>query len=241
MLRTFISLAIFIIAACAHGDSAYTTTGGKYPAYACNLQINIDVLFCNKTFDYACLCQNENALATYAGCLSYMDRINHDTLHRMDELCERGEIVLEPNWIEGALERFKKYAKSADEIEGFNTSIPIDVPFKLNETAMKLYDRSYATFLHNYDHSLYYGTSTLMYWLLIILIGAVTNWSKFLFPGSQRNLLVLLSTFGESMSQFLQHLEERRLKSNHSGRSLTVYYHLVLNLLSFFFSMSLWL
>ncbi|KAG7663950.1 uncharacterized protein J8A68_002511 [[Candida] subhashii] len=190
MLSSLISsIAFFLIAVSAHGGGGeYVHYGGGIPVYACNLQINREVSFCPKPFNYSCLCTNENALATYAGCLAYKNRISEAALHQMGEFCENGNVELEHDWIDSALERFNKYAKSAREIEGFNRSIPINVPFILNETSMNRFNDAYSIFLGNYDDSLFYGTSTLMYWLLIIVIGAITNWTKFLFPGFTKKL-----------------------------------------------------
>ncbi|KAG7665915.1 uncharacterized protein J8A68_000538 [[Candida] subhashii] len=107
----------------------------------------------------------------------------------MSTFCkEQGFAELPHNWFEKSYELYLDGARPASEIPNFNMSVPIDVPFKINTTITKTYIDSYNIFVGNYDDSLYYGTETLGYWALIVIIGAISNWSKFIFPGFIKSL-----------------------------------------------------
>ncbi|KAG7665914.1 uncharacterized protein J8A68_000537 [[Candida] subhashii] len=185
-LYSYLILVTLYLLGAEAKPSPFTKYGDSISLYACNYQINVDVSFCPTAFNYTCLCQDENALATYAGCLAYKNRDSHAAQEALIEFCKGTE--LDKNWYAPAIKRYEQYAKSASEIKNFNKTVPIDVPFKLNVTRMNLFNDAYIQFLGNYDDSLLYGTSTLMYWLLIMVIGAISHWSKFLFPGFYRKL-----------------------------------------------------
>ncbi|KAL6451202.1 CFL1 Probable ferric reductase transmembrane component [Candida maltosa Xu316] len=53
---------------------------------------------------------------------------------------------------------------------------------------MSLYQAGYDGYYLNLDNSLYYGSAILGYWLLIMLISAVGNWSKVMFPGMVKKM-----------------------------------------------------
>ncbi|CAI5756513.1 unnamed protein product [Candida verbasci] len=185
----FISFLAFILLTSlvtAHGEGngvPYTKYEHSKPIYCCNYEIRQAVTYCPPG-NYTCLCSNKNALATYAGCLSYKKRNGTHTLHFMEHWCEEnGNVTLAEDWYKNSYKHFLDNAKSASEIPSFNKSKPIDVPFKLNTSEMDLFKRAYDVFLDNYDDSLYYSSAILGYWLLIFIIGAFMNWSKFLFPG----------------------------------------------------------
>ena len=106
----------------------------------------------------------------------------------MLETCARSNVTLEDDWFETALEDYKQNAKSASEIENFNMSVPIDVPFILNKTNTAIYQESYGRFYNNLYDAIDYGAGMLGYWLLVLLLGAIFNWMKFLFPGLTKKM-----------------------------------------------------
>ncbi|KAL6450555.1 CFL1 Probable ferric reductase transmembrane component [Candida maltosa Xu316] len=177
-------LVCFISGVAAEKGAKFEKYGVKKYFYACNYELMLAATFCKKGRDYACMCTNENYLATFAGCLAYKNRNSTSVTNRMVEQCmEYGNVTIEEDWSSEYYKYYLDHAKYATEIEGFNKSIPVDVPIKLKEAEMDLFQRSYNQFLGNYDDSLYYGASALGYWLLIMLIGATSNWIKVMFPG----------------------------------------------------------
>lgn len=157
--------------------------------YACNYQISQTVSFCESPTNVTCLCSNKNALATYAGCFAFDNRNKTKALNFLIEYCEEyGNVTVEKDWYEKSYQYYLANAKTEEEIPNFNATIPIDVPFKLDEAETKLYEKAYKQFLGNYDDSLYYGAAALGYWLLIMCIGAIVNWGKVIFPGLTKKL-----------------------------------------------------
>ena len=59
---------------------------------------------------------------------------------------ENGNVTVEKDWYEKSYQYFLSNAKTEKEIPNFNKTIPIDVPFKLDEAEMKLYERAYKQF-----------------------------------------------------------------------------------------------
>ncbi|KAK6458023.1 FAD-binding domain-containing protein [Scheffersomyces xylosifermentans] len=177
----------FVTYASAHGASAYTRYGTPLKAlYGCSYQISKTATFCTagKSYDIPCFCSNPNAFATFTGCLSITGRNTTSVIHKLFEYCEEeGNVTLTQEMYDGAFANYTKFATLPSDIEGFNASLPVDVPIKLNETLSALIVKSYDMFLDNYDYSLYYSAGILGYWLLVLLLGAITNWSKILFPG----------------------------------------------------------
>ena len=135
----------FIIAYLIVGFLFATTTNAAKPRkykrygqlksfYACNYQIGQSVSFCRSPRNTTCLCSSENALATYAGCFAYDKRNKTEVVDYLVEYCEeRGNVTIEKDWYEKSYQNFLEKAKTAQEIPNFNKTIPINVPFKLNE------------------------------------------------------------------------------------------------------------
>ena len=106
----------------------------------------------------------------------------------MVDTCARSNVTLDDDWFDTALEDYKQNARSASEIENFNMSVPIDVPFVLNKTNTAIYQESYRRFYNNLYDAIDYGAGFLGYWLLVLLLGAIFNWMKFLFPGLTKKM-----------------------------------------------------
>ena len=72
-------------------------------------------------------------------------------------------------------------------------------------------------YLVNWDNTFYYGAGILGYWALVILIAAISNWTRALFPGLMTDLtgplsnwwrqnISLPATFGSKKSQKFHHI-----------------------------------
>ncbi|XP_003866761.2 hypothetical protein CORT_0A09380, partial [Candida orthopsilosis Co 90-125] len=176
-----------------------------------------EVTFCDAK-ERSCSCSNSNSLATLASCLYAVGHTSKKSWSPLVDYCSRYQVTLDDNWFDTALANYKKNAKSASEIENFNVSEPIDVPFILNTTNMKIYQESYGKFYDNLYDSIYYGAGFLGYWLLVLLLGAILNWTKFLFPGFTKKMtnpainfwrtnVSIPATFGKKKSQEQQFLK----------------------------------
>lgn len=189
VIAYFLSWVFFATSVKAGKNAKFQLYGDITYFYTCNLQISLSVSYCATPYNATCLCANKNALATYAGCLAFDNRNTTTAVNYMMNYCEEnGNVTVEKNWYEKSYQYFLSNAKTEKEIPNFNKTIPIDVPFKLDEAEMKLYERAYKQFLGNYDDSLYYGAGILGYWLLIMCIGAIVNWGKVMFPGLTKKL-----------------------------------------------------
>ncbi|KAI5968885.1 hypothetical protein CANMA_002059, partial [Candida margitis] len=187
-LTTFIYLLILSSLTEAHGGST-KYQNEKYEKYynACSGQMQAEVTFCDAS-ERSCSCSNSNSLATLAGCLYSVGQTSEKSWSPLSDYCSRYQITLDDDWFDTALENYKENAKSASEIENFNMSEPIDVPFILNSTNTKIYQESYGRFYDNLYNSIYYGAGYLGYWLLVLLLGAIFNWTKVLFPGLTKKM-----------------------------------------------------
>ena len=189
VIAYFLSWVFFATSVKAGKNAKFQLYGDITYFYTCNLQISLSVSYCATPYNATCLCANKNALATYAGCLAFDNRNTTTAVNYMMNYCEEnGNVTVEKNWYEKSYQYFLSNAKTEKEIPNFNKTIPIDVPFKLDEAEMKLYERAYKQFLGNYDDSLYYRAGILGYWLLIMCIGAIVNWGKVMFPSLTKKL-----------------------------------------------------
>ncbi|KGU28025.1 hypothetical protein MGK_04089 [Candida albicans P57055] len=189
VIAYFLSWVFFATSVKAGKNAKFELYGDITYFYTCNLQISSSVSYCATPYNATCLCANKNALATYAGCLAFDNRNTTTAVNYMMNYCEEnGNVTVEKDWYEKSYQYFLSNAKTEKEIPNFNKTIPIDVPFKLDEAEMKLYERAYKQFLGNYDDSLYYRAGILGYWLLIMCIGAIVNWGKVMFPSLTKKL-----------------------------------------------------
>ncbi|EMG48101.1 hypothetical protein G210_1392 [Candida maltosa Xu316] len=128
-------------------------------------------------------------LATLAGCMAYHNRNSTGAVKTAKNSCKQyGEVDLQPGWFDDSYRYFLENAVEISSIPDFNISVPVDVPVILNGTMILLYKDAYDQFLGNYDNSFYYGAGALGYWLLVMVLGAVNTWSRFLFPGLIKKL-----------------------------------------------------
>ncbi|KAG5417317.1 hypothetical protein I9W82_004950 [Candida metapsilosis] len=213
ILTTFIYLLLCVnLSAAARGGSTdYKRDKDKRFYFACQYQMNTEVTFCGPR-DRSCTCSNKNAMATIAGCMDSIEKTKEKYLKQWKESCVRSRAKLDADWFEQALNYYKENAKAAADISGFNKSKPIEFPLILNRTNTAVFQESYKRFYDNYYDSIDYGAGILGYWLLVLILGAVFNWAKFLFPGLTKKMtgpvvnfwrsnVSLPATFGKKKSQ----------------------------------------
>ncbi|KAI5964806.1 uncharacterized protein KGF55_001876 [Candida pseudojiufengensis] len=179
--------------------------------YACYYQAVGEVSFCPPT-EKTCMCTNKNSLATVAGCLYGINKTASKYTDYLTEVCSYYKVVVPSNWYEESIGYYLSDAKSADQIENFNMSVPIDTPFILNKTRTEIIQSSYTRFYNNYGYSVDYAAGMLGYWLLVLLLGAFTNWFKVMFPSTTKKMthpiinwwrtyISMPATFGKKRAQ----------------------------------------
>ncbi|RLV96177.1 putative ferric reductase transmembrane component [Spathaspora sp. JA1] len=164
----------------AHGE--FQWYGKALALYGCVYEINFGqkFRFCPPD-DKTCICSNENALATLAGCINYKNRNTTDLTDYAIKYCaDRSKLVLEPNWFDIAFTNFKNNAVNQSDIKPSKDLV--DVPVKFPKQEMDFFIEVASRFLLNYDNSIWYGVSVFGFWLLILLAYAVTHWTMMLFP-----------------------------------------------------------
>ncbi|CAK9435438.1 uncharacterized protein LODBEIA_P01650 [Lodderomyces beijingensis] len=209
----FISLLFIqlISKAAAEYGEAYEDVRPKRFFYACRYQVMGEVTICPGR-NITCQCVNPNNIATIAGCLQSIGRTEKKYTDFAVKACAQANVTLPADWFETAIELYNSSAKSASEIPGFNKSRPINTPFILNMTNTLAHQEAFRRFYNNYSGSLFYGAGMLGYWLLVMLLGGIANWSKFLFPAATKKLtspvvnlwrkhVTVPATFGTKKSQ----------------------------------------
>ncbi|KAF6060595.1 FAD-binding domain family protein [Candida albicans] len=147
VIAYFLSWVFFATSVKAGKNAKFQLYGDITYFYTCNLQISSSVSYCATPYNATCLCANKNALATYAGCLAFDNRNTTTAVNYMMNYCEEnGNVTVEKDWYEKSYQYFLSNAKTEKEIPNFNKTIPIDVPFKLDEAEMKLYERAINSF-----------------------------------------------------------------------------------------------
>ncbi|MCP8717180.1 MAG: ferric reductase-like transmembrane domain-containing protein [Asgard group archaeon] len=189
VISTVLLVISYLSLAFAHNEK-YERYGSAIILYSCNYETYSSASFCDKTAAYyECLCGNKNARATIVGCMMSQNKSTSQAIKLAEENCqEYGNVTLSEGWFDESYQYYLDNAMTTDEIPNFNITVPIDVPLKFNETQMLVYYNSYVQFLGNYDDSLYYGAGALGYWLLVMLIEGLVNWSMFMFPGFIKTL-----------------------------------------------------
>ena len=157
--------------------------------YACQYQLRSEATFCPPTNE-SCPCLNPNFLASVAGCLeANVDGTpTSKMLYAADRNCEYYNVTLADDWYETSLKLYHEKAKKTSDIPNFNMTKIIDIPIIMNHTRLIMFQTSYKNFYNNYQNSLYYGAGILAYWALVLVMGAVINWGKFLFPGTTKKM-----------------------------------------------------
>ncbi|CAI5756512.1 unnamed protein product [Candida verbasci] len=177
----FILYLIFSIG-CFARSSDYSAQGDRKYFWGCNGALSASVSFCSPT-NYTCKCVDKNFQASIAGCLDQIGKATKGAKSGMVNYCENYAMSkIDDDWYDDALKYYKKNGKNACEIPNFNMIISIDTPFILNKAIAEAYAESYTRFYNNKDDSLYYGAACLGYWLLVLLISSMSNFTKFMFP-----------------------------------------------------------
>ncbi|CAK9439641.1 uncharacterized protein LODBEIA_P37410 [Lodderomyces beijingensis] len=159
----------------------YTDYRKYAPVYGCHQQLETEVSFCPPQ-NFTCLCNNPNFKATIAGCLQNVGKLSEKYASAAVIYCYYFNVSLTRDWFVEAAAYYDANAVSASEIPGFNKSEIVNVPIILNASNTHDFQESYKRFYDNYNNSLYWGAGLLAYWSLVLILSAIINWSKVLFP-----------------------------------------------------------
>lgn len=145
----------------------------------------------NRSFEY-CVCTNKNAFSTMAYCYSeaYPSQLNGFMTNCNQEF--------QTNWTESSLEEALSYYRTSAK-DAVNSSV--DYPLRLLKQEIFTYSASYDQFLGNYNHSIKYGIYLVEFWIAILCMAAIGNWTKILFPRLTRKITGdLFGTFRRHVS-----------------------------------------
>lgn len=159
--------------------------------FACNLQILQYGDYCNQTWSYnnwPCPCTNLEARASIAGCLQNANLFSEEYFEPFFAMCSDNNVSVLSEDMSSALAYYNNNATEYPVIIAETRGRILTKPVLLPVNATDQYTRSMCKFLDNFNISTYYGTGMLAYWVLIIILGALANWTKLLFPGLMRDL-----------------------------------------------------
>lgn len=163
--------------------------------FACNAQIQTYLDFCydqeNLTCTYnnwPCPCFDMNARASLSGCLRNAGVFNNEYFGVFFDLCKSFNVTLNETDMLEALTYYNEHAREYKPQEYPDQFRNITTPILLNGTDTLAYARLMCKFLDNFNILTYYGTGMLAYWGVILLLGALANFSKLMFPGVMKAL-----------------------------------------------------
>ncbi|RCK62988.1 putative ferric reductase transmembrane component [Candida viswanathii] len=190
IFATIYIVFVYFVAFVAALGGKLTIMGEGLVYWACDYQLDDVATFeCEELKYTACTCSNKNSLASIAGCMAYNNRNTTSVIKAATDICyDFGNITLKDGWFEESYQYYLDNAVWPSDIPDFNKSEPFDLPVKFNGTYIELYYSAYDHWFGNLDNSFYYGAGALGYWLLVMFLEGVVNWSKILFPGLVKKL-----------------------------------------------------
>lgn len=203
MLPLFwVCISLLICGSAAEKVEPYLKYGeGGVAMLSCGYILSHEATFCHSKQAYGCLCLSKVGIASAVGCFAQEGLNSSSVFKYYHHYCLEYYVAnFTIDDIEEAYSFFLESGKYVSEIEGFNFSVPVTVPIKLNDTIMKTTKDAYKVFLGNYDHSLYYGAGSIGYWCLIAVIGMIGNWTAIIFPGTRD---VFNGTFSKKFRKYV--------------------------------------
>lgn len=191
--------------------------------FACKLNVHEEVKYCNTNSpeDYGCICSNKDAIMEFVGCYAYSQKDPHEAIDFFVEFCqEYGNTTVDMDSIYTAYENYTakgyynvsitspNHHNYSNNSNVFEPNLPKEKMVNYTNSLKLAIDQ----YLVNWDNTFYYGAGILGYWALVILIAAISNWTRALFPGLMTDLtgplsnwwrqnISLPATFGSKKSQ----------------------------------------
>lgn len=163
--------------------------------FACKLNVHDDVGYCRSdtSEDYGCICSNKDAISSFVGCFAYYQENSTEAVQFFVDFCnEYGDTTVEMDDIYEAYNNYTTHgyynASALNETRSNYTHI-VNKYDKVDTSNYTLsLESSIDQFLVNWDNTFYYGAGILGFWALVLLIGAISNWSRYMFPGLMTDL-----------------------------------------------------
>ncbi|RCK62338.1 putative ferric reductase transmembrane component [Candida viswanathii] len=190
--------------------------------FACKLNVHKDVGYCRSdtSEDYGCICSNKDAIDSFVGCFAYTQENSTQAIDFFVDFCkEYGNTTVDMDDICTAYNNYtvQGYFNSS-ELMGINNTNRSTTTQSGNYEKVDTgnytlsLESSIDQFLVNWDNTFYYGGGILGYWALVLIIGAISNWSRYMFPGLMTDLngpfsnwlrkhVLLPATIGRKKSQ----------------------------------------
>ena len=137
-----------------------------------------------------CYCNNFSAFATIAHCY---DVGHKEEVSSLLGMCKEFNKTLTRINFDHANSFYNNNA--IDPIPNFPGEEYARYPVKLNDSLIYVFKQSYEQFLGNYDLSIDYGAYLAYYWIVVLLLASIGNWTKLLFPGLMKLLTDPLSNW----------------------------------------------
>ena len=175
----------------------YQSYGHSRSVYACRMHLHQTVKACSvmDIKDYGCMCTNKEAINTFIQCYAYFQKNTTEAIDFFVNYCEAfGNTTSD---IDQITEAYGNYTKTGSysgipPVVGTNNTYAnlTGTPRKQTEYSQYAYglEACIEQFLTNWQNSFYYGMAMSSYWGFVLLIGAVSNWSQYLFPGLMSDL-----------------------------------------------------
>lgn len=164
----------------------------KIAFFGCNYQIKLtQAQFCHPSASLEwCYCNNFSAFATIAHCY---DVGHKEEVSSLLGMCKEFNKTLTRINFDHANSFYNNNA--IDPIPNFPGEEYARYPVKLNDSLIYVFKQSYEQFLGNYDLSIDYGAYLAYYWIVVLLLASIGNWTKLLFPGLMKLLTDPLSNW----------------------------------------------
>ncbi|KAL6454245.1 LOW QUALITY PROTEIN: CFL1 Probable ferric reductase transmembrane component [Candida maltosa Xu316] len=173
----------------------YQSYGHSRSVYACRMHIHKTVKACSTTSiqEYGCMCTNKDAINTFIQCYAYFQKNSTEAIQFFVNYCENfGNVTTNIDQISDAYEDYVNTGSYTvipsvvSPVNATNMTVPINQT-EYSEYAYGL-EASIDQFLTNWERSFFYGMAMTSYWGFALLIGAVSNWTQYLFPGLMTDL-----------------------------------------------------
>ncbi len=185
-------------------EAGYTYDKTYYGAYLCS-SLAVTVNFtCSSPSDsyYYCQCNHIPELQSILICLNeYMDTEKqvHKAYKKIISICEEYNYTLTYDELTEQYANGTKYVVNATS-ENFNATLPNYSPVRFDPVTSASTYKTYEVFYKEYGLGTYYGGGMMAYWLLVILIGAFSNFFRKLTPK------LLLKVSGRPVNLFRQYI-----------------------------------
>lgn len=165
---------------------------------ACNTGVGNAATFCREGRHpppLVCACSNPGKFITFMDCLVRGEGNRTEIITQFAEECTK---LGNETTYESAFQMYNSnfdQIRNASEIEGFNATRPITYPVLMDFDQYKI-DRKYVRMDEmNGNYAQYFGYGLIAYWVVVLAIASIVNWTIHLFPNFTGKFTGPLSNF----------------------------------------------